>query len=144
MTCYPEIHPSRVHVLHYLFCVLGNGHEWHRGEIVDKSKDSQYARWRERAIPFSKTRLIPHDMRTLEVYPLSDACLLARIPDNVTADWAAAAFETITRLAHQYRNFKIIGGSYRAERTMRDIAMRDTSLVIIQQAAAKLGSLTWR
>lgn len=31
---YPTLETSRVGVLHYLLCVIGNGHYWHNGEVV--------------------------------------------------------------------------------------------------------------
>lgn len=36
MLAYPLIFPDRWHVLRHLYLVIGNGHEWHEGEIIDK------------------------------------------------------------------------------------------------------------
>lgn len=32
---YPQICPNRAHALHHMFCVIGNGYEWIKGELVD-------------------------------------------------------------------------------------------------------------
>lgn len=37
---YPEIFPTRKHCLDHLFCVIGNGFEWVKGELVDN--DDKY------------------------------------------------------------------------------------------------------
>lgn len=39
ITRYPSLFTSRIEVLHYLFCVIGNGHEWEKGEIVNGNDD---------------------------------------------------------------------------------------------------------
>lgn len=32
---YPELFPTRKHVLNFLFCTVGNGYEWINGELID-------------------------------------------------------------------------------------------------------------
>ena len=32
---YPQLFPTRHHALDHLFCVIGNGYEWKKGELVD-------------------------------------------------------------------------------------------------------------
>lgn len=34
---YSDIFPTRKHALNHLFCTIGNGYEWVKGELVDKS-----------------------------------------------------------------------------------------------------------
>lgn len=38
---YPGLFSSRVDVLHFIFCVLGNGYEWENGEVVAQDKTTK-------------------------------------------------------------------------------------------------------
>lgn len=39
MDFYPELFPSRKHYLNHLFCTIGNGYDWRKGELVDSQKE---------------------------------------------------------------------------------------------------------
>ncbi len=55
MDFYPELFPSRKHCLNHLFCSIGNGYDWRKGELVDRdcefSKRYRLAQNIERAKP---------------------------------------------------------------------------------------------
>lgn len=36
MDFYPELYPTRKHCLNHLFCSIGNGYGWRKGELVDR------------------------------------------------------------------------------------------------------------
>lgn len=36
MDFYPELFPTRNHCLDHLFCSIGNGYDWRKGELVDR------------------------------------------------------------------------------------------------------------
>lgn len=38
MDFYPELFPTRKHCLDHLFCSVGNGYDWHKGELVEKNE----------------------------------------------------------------------------------------------------------
>lgn len=42
MDFYPDMFPTRKHCLNYLFCTIGNGYKWLKGELVDK--DDTYSK----------------------------------------------------------------------------------------------------
>ena len=42
---YPSIFPTRKHCLNHLFCTIGNGYRWVKGELVEKD-DKKYNRYR--------------------------------------------------------------------------------------------------
>lgn len=55
MDFYPELFPSRKHCPNHLFCSIGNGYDWRKGELVDRdcefSKRYRLAQNFERAKP---------------------------------------------------------------------------------------------
>ena len=42
---YPSIFPTRKHCLNHLFCAIGNGYRWVKGELVEDD-DKKYNRYR--------------------------------------------------------------------------------------------------
>ena len=42
---YPSIFPTRKHCLNHLFCTIGNGYRWVKGELVEDD-DKKYNRYR--------------------------------------------------------------------------------------------------
>ena len=42
---YPSIFPTRKHCLNHLFCTIGNGYRWVKGELVE-GDDKKYNRYR--------------------------------------------------------------------------------------------------
>jgi len=42
---YPSIFPTRKHCLNHLFCAIGNGYRWVKGELVE-GDDKKYNRYR--------------------------------------------------------------------------------------------------
>ena len=42
---YPSIFPTREHCLNHLFCTIGNGYRWVKGELVE-GDDKKYNRYR--------------------------------------------------------------------------------------------------
>lgn len=41
LTSYPTLFETGGDVLYYLFCIIGNGHEWRNGEIVDEFSEER-------------------------------------------------------------------------------------------------------
>ena len=39
MLAYPSLFPIRIHALHHLYCVLGNGYDWQGGILIERCDD---------------------------------------------------------------------------------------------------------
>lgn len=39
--CYPMLYPNGGHVLHYMYCVIGNGYEWGNGKLLKQYRDTE-------------------------------------------------------------------------------------------------------
>ena len=106
---YPDIFPTRKHCLDHLFCVIGNGFEWVKGELVDN--DDKYQKryklrkpikkaefWREEnwylmnefyndIHKLDETQKIPMQYN-FEWYPLSQRySALFTYPEDIKDDW---------------------------------------------------------
>lgn len=119
---------GRAGVLHHLFFVNGNGYDWVNGELVDPYDNEEYERPRR---PIEDAPEILRDIyETVEreiaairqevrenldeycammvwpaphrVYPLCQYADVLNIPDDVTADWKAAAVEALEFFAPMY------------------------------------------
>lgn len=108
---YPDIFPTRKHCLDHLFCVIGNGFEWVKGELVDN--DDKYQKryklrkpikkaefWREEnwyqmnefyggLYCLDEKQKIPVQYN-FEWYPLSKRySALFTYPEDIKDDWKA-------------------------------------------------------
>lgn len=112
---YPDLFSDRKECLNHLFCVIGNGYKWKRGQIVEcgadeeiepfiieaenrdyaaqaaehtvaKQSEENIKKWNERKA------LYPHCYK-FEWYPLCEYSLINNIPDDAKPDWKAAADE---------------------------------------------------
>ncbi len=109
---YPDLFSDRKECLNHLFCVIGNGYEWKRGQIVECGEDDEIepfiieeekkdyevkhpkaeqskeniARWNDRKALYPMAY-------EFKWYPLCEFSLINEIPDDVKPDWKAAAEE---------------------------------------------------
>jgi len=121
--CFPTLFKTRADVLHHLFCVIGNGYTWHKGELVhsypedeqpwtakneresfarmggpaDLLKEITEKRVKENQAVVDNIDAVVQDLTfTRSIYPQSTTAFLFNIPADVTPDWAAAAEEAKT------------------------------------------------
>ena len=112
---YPDLFSTRKECYNHLFCVIGNGYEWKRGQIVEcgvdeeiepllieeenrdyaaqasehtvaKQSKENIARWNDRKAMYPMAY-------EFKWYPLCEFSLINEIPDDVKPDWKAAAEE---------------------------------------------------
>ncbi len=115
MDFYPELFPSRKHCLNYLFCTIGNGYDWRKGELVDRdcefSKRYRLAQNIERAKPRNEEyyqmrlelekeireqkgdsyQITPQNIKyNFEwITPSKDYSYIYHYPKNIREDWLA-------------------------------------------------------
>lgn len=117
---YPTLFQNRTQVLHFLFYVIGNGHEWEDGELVNIFADrdehplDHLSHW-DRAAVGSRHPEDYRDIKHLQLrriqavhntligrslthgpftlYPDSDYAHIHHVPADVKDDWRAAAAE---------------------------------------------------
>ena len=109
---YPDLFSDRKECLNHLFCVIGNGYEWKRGQIVECGEDEEIepfiieeenkdyevkhpkaeqskenlARWNDRKALYPMAY-------EFKWYPLCEFSLINNIPDDAKPDWREAAEE---------------------------------------------------
>ncbi len=106
---YPSIFPTRKHCLNHLFCTIGNGYRWVKGELVeDDKKCSRYrlvepvekaefdrerdwwARYRlEREMHEKTGKRISPDYFFEWSQPSKEYSYLYHFPKNIKPDWRA-------------------------------------------------------
>jgi hypothetical protein len=126
MLQFPMLFPNRSQVLYHMLCVNGSGAEWVNGEAVSLYQEEHWTPEQELAERarnnYSEEVLellkpvheqdmlqnlnIVNNIEVLqhltgpirgEFYPQCEYALLMNIPDDVTADWAAACEEIKTQ-----------------------------------------------
>ena len=113
---YPDLFATRKECYNHLFCVIGNGYVWKRGQIVrcdeyDKPEEStiqeEYDDYASACLApvarQSEENIKKHDaemeiLRRAGVkepfwYPISEFSLIKRIPADIKPDWKAAVEE---------------------------------------------------
>lgn len=110
---YPDLNPTRKHVLNHLFCVIGNGYHWVNGELVDddplhkrykmigkikRAKGPNEDLWNQySAIQKLHAEKIPdfkpNPKMVFHWYPLSQHSYLFDYPDDIKPDWLAVLNE---------------------------------------------------
>jgi hypothetical protein len=86
---YPSLFHSRTQAIHHLFIVLGCGYEWIDGKLVERHESRAGHR-----IPMEAVEILAnHKMPIERVYPWTELCNLAELPEDADADWKAAAEE---------------------------------------------------
>lgn len=121
--CFPTLFKTRGDVLHHLFCIIGNGYRWHKGELVhmfpeddqpwtaenqrksfahmgghaDILKEITEKRVKENQAVVDNIDAAVQDLTfTRSIYPQETTAFLFNIPADVTPDWASAAEEAKT------------------------------------------------
>ena len=113
----PELFATRKECYNHLFCVIGNGYVWKRGQIVECGEDDEiepfiieeekkdYAAQAAKHPVAKQTEenIKKHDAQ-MEIlrragikepfwYPLSEYSLINRVPEKVKPDWLVAVAE---------------------------------------------------
>lgn len=115
MDFYPELYPTRKHCLNHLFCSIGNGYDWRKGDLVDRdcefSKRYRLVETIEKARPrneeyyqarlemekeIKKQKGDSYQITSLNVKynfewntPSKDYSYLYHYPQNIKEDWLA-------------------------------------------------------
>ena len=121
---YPSIFPTRKHCLNHLFCTIGNGYRWVKGELVEDD-DKKYNRYRlvkpVRKAEFEDERdwwvryrfeLEMHEETGKRInpdyffewsQPSREYSYIYHFPKNIRPDWKALLEECRQMLKHSYR-----------------------------------------
>lgn len=110
MDFYPELFPTRQRALDHLFCTIGNGYEWVKGELVCDDDifnryemkgqisrasgryEDDFERYRKFALERAKNdpNFKPNPRYSHSWYPLSKQySFLYDYPDDIKPDWLA-------------------------------------------------------
>ena len=99
---YPELYPTKAHVLEHLYCTIGNGYGWQDGALVRLSKyvESEvtelYHRRHNADTYFSNDKAVRWEARQLRIYPLAaNYSKLFTVPDDVNDDFLIGAYKMI-------------------------------------------------
>lgn len=118
---YPDLFATRRDCYNHLFCVIGNGYEWKRGQIVEYGEDEELESFVEEAeqrdyaaqsAEFSKAKQteenikkkedwrkllvsngVPESMTVDKWYPVCEFSLIKCIPADIKPDWKEAVEE---------------------------------------------------
>ena len=117
---FPDLFTTRKECYNHLFCVIGNGYEWKRGQIVRRDEEDNieaeerdYAVWRNTLLIDRKSaRQTDENIQKREEwrkllvsggvlesklkdkwYPLCEYSLIKNVPEDVKPDWAKAVEE---------------------------------------------------
>lgn len=113
---YPTLFATRKDCYNHLFCTVGNGYMWKRGQIV-RENCSPYSIPREKLVKLEKAdyavehppaKQTAENIKKLEIwknfckthlkeyrewYPICEYSLIRNVPKNVKPDWAKAVEE---------------------------------------------------
>ena len=109
---YPDLFSTRKECLNHLFCVIGNGYEWKRGQIVECGEDDEvepfiieeekkdYEVKHPKAEPSKENIQKWNERKALypmcyefKWYPVCEFSLINEIPDDARPDWKEAVEE---------------------------------------------------
>ena len=134
MTEYPTLYQRADQVLNHLFAVIGNGYQWHKGQLVDIPRrnaptDGVFITWEQEITnlqeyyktlskeglklhrrmftkTYAKKHLITDRICPLSVYPISQYSQMNTVPDDVTPDYLAGAYWLINYILSPAYNRK--------------------------------------
>ena len=100
MRCYPTLwmETGEFGIAHHLFCVLGNGYEWHKftGQLIDRSADDR------KPIMSTDTaaKILHMSSKSYppELYPISDMAKICTVPRNIDKSWYTGICQFIRRI----------------------------------------------
>lgn len=114
---YPDLFATRKECYNHLFCTIGNGYEWKRGQIVRCDEDDEIepfiieaenrdyaAQAAEHTVAKQTEENINKHDAEMEIlrragvkepfwYPISEFSLIKNIPSDIKPDWKAAVEE---------------------------------------------------
>lgn len=114
---YPDLFPTRKHALDFLFCTIGNGYEWKKGELVEE--DGEFENRYALKKPIKKATFRNEDIWNMRAsanelkkelgkeanpeyifkwYPISEYSYIRDFPKNIKPDWKALMEECIALL----------------------------------------------
>ncbi len=102
---YPSIFPTRKHCLNHLFCTIGNGYRWVKGELVDE--DGKFEKRYSLVKPMEKAEFA-HEQRWWDRYHLEQEMheeMGKQINPNYFFEWSRASRE-YSYLYHYPKNIK--------------------------------------
>lgn len=107
---YPDLFPDRQKCYDHLFCTIGNGYEWRRGQLVrydeednPKAEEQDYLSYPPMAVQSEEN--VRKYMERMELfkdgglpksprwYPLCEYSKINNVPEDVKPDWKAAVEE---------------------------------------------------
>ena len=96
MDFYPELYSTRKHCLNHLFCSIGNGYDWRKGDLVDRDCEFSKRYRLVETIEKARPRNEEYYQARLEMEynfewntPSKDYSYLYHYPQNIKEDWLA-------------------------------------------------------
>lgn len=81
---YPDLYPNREHVLNHLFLTIGNGMEWHDGQLIDRNfKNLDYKNEVMHECHFgNRYKITVPEVEKAQQYPVAAIIFMHRVFNN--------------------------------------------------------------